>query len=80
MFRSIAVIGRGQDFKTKKVTGPCGSCRQMLYEASEASGNDLEIILSTTDKDQIVITSIGELFPLAFGPLDLGVDVTKYQS
>jgi cytidine deaminase len=78
-YASIAVIGRGKDFDTKDVTGPCGSCRQMLYEASQVSGTDLEIILSTTKKDKIVITTIKELLPLAFGPLDLGIDITEYR-
>jgi len=79
MYDSVAIIARGRDFDTNTVTGPCGACRQMLYEASQVSGKDLEIILSTTKKDKIVITSIRELLPLAFGPLDLGIDVTKYQ-
>lgn len=78
-FDGIAIIARGETFDTQEVTGPCGSCRQMIYELSQLSGCDMEIILSTTQKDKIVITTIGELLPLAFGPLDLGIDVAKYQ-
>ncbi|MCK4429042.1 MAG: hypothetical protein KAU95_01605 [Candidatus Aenigmarchaeota archaeon] len=51
----------------------------MLYEASQISDYNIEIILSTTKKDKIVITSIDELLPLAFGPKDLGMDIKKYQ-
>jgi len=80
MYDSIAIIARGESFDTKEITGPCGCCRQMLYEASQISGKDLEIILSTTKKDKIVTTTINELLPLAFGPVDLGVDIKKYQN
>lgn len=78
-FRGIAIIARGEDFNTTEVTGPCGSCRQALYEISQVSDYDLEVILSTSLKDIIVITTIGELLPLAFGPVDLGMDISKYQ-
>ncbi len=78
-FSGIAIIGRGENFATTEVTGPCGSCRQVLYEVSQISNRDLEVILSTSKKDKIVITTIKELLPLAFGPLDLGIDITKYQ-
>jgi len=77
-FRGIAIIARGEDFNTTEVTGPCGSCRQVLYEISQVSGCDLQVILATSKKDKIVITTIRELLPLAFGPLDLGVDIGKY--
>jgi len=78
-FKAIAVIAKGLDFDTKEVTTPCGSCRQMLYEASQISGKDLEVIMSTTKKDKIIISSISELLPLAFGPTDLGIDIKKYR-
>ena len=77
-FVGIAINARGEGFDTQEVTGPCGSCRQVLYEISQVSGCDLEVILSTTKKDKIVITTIGELLPLAFGPVDLGIDISKY--
>ncbi|MCL4458426.1 MAG: cytidine deaminase [Chloroflexi bacterium] len=85
MFKAVAIIARGSkfgspvDLATQEVTSPCGSCRQMLYEFAQVSGRDLETILSTTKKDKIVLTSINELLPLAFGPKDLGIDVTEYQ-
>ncbi|MDO8515661.1 MAG: cytidine deaminase [bacterium] len=78
-FNAIAIIDRGETFDTTEVTGPCGSCRQVLYEIAQISGTDLEVILSTTKKDKIVVTTIKELLPLAFGPLDLGIDLTKYR-
>ncbi|MDO8560850.1 MAG: cytidine deaminase [bacterium] len=78
-FKGIAIIARGETFDTTEVTGPCGSCRQVLYEISQISGCDLQVILSTTQKDTIVLTTIRELLPLAFGPLDLGIDIARYQ-
>ncbi len=77
-FHAIAIIARGKDFDTTEVTAPCGSCRQVLYEAAQLSGGDLLVIMSTTKKDKIIIASIKELLPLAFGPIDLGIDVSKY--
>ena len=72
-FRGIAIIGKGKKFDTKKITGPCGACRQVLLELAQASGHDLEVILSTTNMDEIGIASIDELLPFSFGPDDLKV-------
>lgn len=77
-FRSIAIIARGENFETTEVTGPCGSCRQVLYEIAQISGCDLQVVLSTTKKDKITIATIKELLPLGFGPVDLGIDISKY--
>lgn len=76
---SIAIIARGEQFKTKQVTGPCGPCRQMLFEAMQVGESDIEVILSTTDKDKIVVTSAKRLLPWGFGPKDLNVDVSTYR-
>ncbi len=78
-FDKIAVIARGENFDSTEATGPCGSCRQMLYESAQVAGKNLEVITSTTKKDKIILATIKELLPLAFGPLDLGVDVKKYR-
>lgn len=78
-FGAIAIIAKGESFDTTEVTGPCGSCRQMLFEAAQISGKNLEVIMSTTKKDKIVISSIEELLPLGFGPKELGIDIKKYQ-
>ena len=78
-YKSIAIIAKGKDFDTEKVTGPCGACRQVIYEFAQVSEHNLEIIMSTTRKDKIVIATIEELLPLAFGPKDLGINVEKYR-
>ena len=78
-FEKVAIIGRGVGFDTSEVTAPCGSCRQMLYEAAQISKLDLEFIMATTKMDKIVVATMNELLPLAFGPKDLGIDITRYQ-
>lgn len=78
-FTGIAIIAKGETFDTTEVTGPCGSCRQVLYEIAQISGCDLEVILSTTKKDKIVLITIKELLPLGFGPIDLEINIVKYQ-
>ncbi|MBI2666080.1 cytidine deaminase [Candidatus Woesearchaeota archaeon] len=79
VFEKVAIIARGANFDTTKITGPCGECRQVLYEFAQISGVNLEIVMSTTKKDQIVVATIEELLPFAFGPLDLGIDIEKYR-
>ncbi len=61
-FKAIAVIS---NFENEPIT-PCGSCRQILFEFSKVSGTDLDIIMSNTDKDKVIIAKLSELLPLAF--------------
>lgn len=75
----LAIIARGETFDTELPTAPCGFCRQSLYEAAQVSGNDIEIILSNTKKTKILITSVYRILQNAFGPIDLGIDVSKYR-
>lgn len=75
-FRAMAIITKGG---AKGVIGPCGPCRQVIYEFSEISGIDLEILVSTTRKDKILVAKISELLPFPFGPGHLGVDIKKYK-
>jgi len=72
-FDKIAIITRGDDFDSLDVASPCGSCRQMFFEFSQAYGKDLEVIMSSTKKDKIIVTSISKLLPFGFGPRDVGV-------
>jgi len=62
-FKAIAIIS---SFENKKPITPCGICRQILFEFSQVSGIDLDIIMSNTDKDKIIIAKLSELLPLAF--------------
>lgn len=67
-FSKIAVIANADGQAIKDPVSPCGTCRQMLYEAAQVSGNDIEVIMSNTKMTKIIIASTKELLPLAFGP------------
>lgn len=71
-FKMIAIIAKPQTGTTRIVTAPCGVCRQVIFEFSQKSGIDIEVIMSTTDMKKIIISTINELLPLGFGPADLG--------
>ncbi len=79
---ALAVIGRGEGFLPDEndITGPCGACRQMIYEASQIAGVDLELILAVPQKTRTVVTKISELLPLPFGPKELRVNIERYQT
>jgi len=70
--RGIAIIGRGEkDEGEPRLTGPCGACRQMLYEFAELGGNDPWVVLSTPRREQVEVTSVRALLPYGFGPGNL---------
>ena len=76
---ALAVSARSDDFDKGEITsGPCGSCRQVIYELSQDSGCDIEIILATADKTSVAVTSIEELLPYAFGPKQLQINISNY--
>jgi len=77
---AIAVVARGRDSPTTEVTAPCGSCRQVIFEAACRSGfnEELEVIMATTNFGKILIAKIGDLLPLPFGPKDL--DLAKEEA
>lgn len=71
-FTAIAIIGKPESGIASGPIAPCGSCRQVIFESSQISDQDLEVIMSNTAKDKIIISHIHTLLPLAFGPKDLG--------
>ena len=66
-FDAIAIVGSKQGEVNTLVTGPCGVCRQALYEFG---GDSLAVIMAKTEDDYIV-TTLGELLPYGFGPANL---------
>jgi len=64
----ISIIAKSEYFKVKIHSGPCGICRQMLWEFAELNKNNIEILISDSDRKKVLITSIQELHPLGFGP------------
>ncbi len=78
--RMIAVIGKGDVHPARDPITPCGICRQILFEASQIAGVDIQVIASNTAKDKILLTTVSALLPHAFGPREVGVDVTRYRT
>lgn len=72
-FSAIAIVGSMQGTVNTLVTGPCGVCRQALYEFG---GPELTVIMAKTEEDYIVIT-LGELLPYGFGPANLEAEETQ---
>ena len=66
-FDAIAIVGSRQGEVNTLVTGPCGVCRQALYEFV---GEALTVIMAKTEDDYIV-TTLGALLPYGFGPANL---------
>ena len=62
-----AIVGSKEGEKNTLVTGPCGVCRQALYEFG---GPKLTVIMAKDENDYIV-TTLGDLLPYGFGPANL---------
>lgn len=78
VFESIAIISKSDFFDITKLSGPCGTCRQMLWEFSELACRDIEILIVDTKKQQVLVTSIETLHPLGFGPRLCEANTEKY--
>jgi cytidine deaminase len=50
---------------------PCGRCRQIIWE--NCCGDSSVPILSLHKNGCVIYTAIGDAFPMAFGPEDLGI-------
>lgn len=72
-FSAIAIVGSLQGTVNTLVTGPCGVCRQALFEFG---GPSLTVIMARTEEDYIV-TTLGELLPYGFGPANLETDPSQ---
>ncbi len=66
-FAAIAVVGSREGEVNTLVTGPCGVCRQALYEFG---GPGLAVLMARTETDYIE-TTLGALLPYGFGPQNL---------
>ena len=72
---AIAIVG----FKffpsraASEPVSPCGNCRQLLFEAAEVSGIDIEVLSCSGDLARIERMRISALLPKAFGPKSLAV-------
>ena len=69
-FDAIAIVGSKVGETNTLVTGPCGVCRQALYEFG---GPELTVIMARSEDDYIV-TTLGDLLPYGFGPTNLEIE------
>lgn len=76
---AVAIIGGPKDGESKEPVAPCGSCRQVLFEASQLAQADLIVVMSNSTMSNVKVRTIGQLLPLAFGPDDLGIDLTEFR-
>lgn len=60
----------------KQWVAPCGRCRQVINETVA----DNCLIISVRGDGQIMVIAFADLFPFAFGPHNLGIDPSSYQS
>ena len=65
--KRVVIIGENDESPFEEVTAPCGNCRQMLIDVlTDLRQEDIEMILSNSDKSKIIKTSLLELLPLAY--------------
>jgi cytidine deaminase len=71
---AIAVVGFSfrQRVDYSQIVTPCGRCRQLIFEASELSGN-IDVFACSGDLTIIEQWNIAEMLPRAFGPKTLGI-------
>ena len=74
---AIGIIG-GALAKDGSISGgaaiyPCGRCRQIINEAAQMSGRDIDIHCGSGDGAIVERHRLSALLPHAFGPVDLGI-------
>ena len=73
---AIAVVGfnfTDTAAGASRVVSPCGSCRQLIAEAAQRANGSVRVICCNGELSRIVVWTIGELLPNAFGPENLTV-------
>lgn len=65
---TIAIVCSGNVRVPEEVYGPCGSCRQRIFEFAQKGRVDIEVLSTTIDRQWILSATISDLLPHAFGP------------
>jgi cytidine deaminase len=58
---------------TSRVVAPCGSCRKLIAEGAQLANSNIRVTCCNGQLTGIVVLTIAELLPSAFGPEDLAV-------
>ncbi|WP_425230347.1 cytidine deaminase [Sphingomonas sp.] len=70
---AIGVVGGSMDGVGDTPVRPCGRCRQVLNEAAQLGGRDLQVWCAGLIGDAVEEHRLSQLLPDAFGPRDLGL-------
>lgn len=62
----IVIVGGYNEDPNQEPATPCGRCRQVIYEASQVVGKNIDVYCSNLSLSKILVTSIEELLPFAF--------------
>ena len=73
LYQAIAVTSR-----LETPIAPCGMCLQYIGEFSQVADRDIEILMVGAS-GEIRESSIRQMLPVIFGPLDLGIDLSRYR-
>ena len=73
LFDAIAVTS-----ELDRPIAPCGMCLQYIGEFSQVADHDIEILMIGAT-GEIRESSIRQMLPAIFGPLDLGLDVARFR-
>ena len=73
LYRAIAVTSG-----LEAPIAPCGMCLQYIGEFSQVADRDIEILMVGAS-GEIRESSIRQMLPVIFGPLDLGIDLSRYR-
>jgi cytidine deaminase len=78
---AIAIVGYQTENRSSSsaIVTPCGRCRQIIFEASQVSRDDIRVISCDGKVERCRIQPISELLPDGFGPANLGMNVGGYQ-
>ncbi|OGG60806.1 hypothetical protein A2765_01700 [Candidatus Kaiserbacteria bacterium RIFCSPHIGHO2_01_FULL_56_24] len=70
---AVAIVGGPRGKEPNGSVWPCGHCRQIIWENS--LGKRGVRIIAIAGMREVQTSTIGELFPKAFGPEDLGIKI-----
>ncbi len=68
---ALAHDASGKPIAVAEPVAPCGACRQVILEFAQLADHDIDVIMANSDASKIVVKTINELLPMAFGPKDL---------